>query len=106
MKFSVCKLDDEFRKIIDIFLANGYPKRVILSNVKFTVSNFHYDKTFSSPKCPVYFKILWIRYNSQFFVDKISSFVVHYFNYTVVLYCLKSVSLPTIKIVCLPAHKA
>ena len=67
-----CKLDDELKKITDIFLTNSYHESVILSNIKFIISKFHSSETFDLQKCPVYIKIPWIRSSSQFFADKIS----------------------------------
>ena len=61
MIYSECKLEEELKKITEVFLANGYPKSVMLSNIKFTILKFHNRKIFNPLKCSVYIKIPWIR---------------------------------------------
>ena len=39
MMWSEWKVDIELKKFSDIFLANGYPKGFILSNLKFSISS-------------------------------------------------------------------
>ena len=68
------QIEDEHKVIRDIFINNGYPKEVIGDNIKFTVTRFkNKNKTFSPPKCPVYFTLPWIGSASQSFAERIAS---------------------------------
>ena len=69
---SECKLNDELKKITDIFLTNCNPESFIPCKIKFTISKFQNNKTFGPLKCPVNIKLLRIGCSSQFFADKIS----------------------------------
>ena len=55
------KLSCEVSKIKNILQQNGYPEKVIFSEIKKKISNFQTPKRFDPEKCPVYLKLPWIR---------------------------------------------
>ena len=55
---------------------NGYPEDIIDDNIKHTVTKFkNINKVFGPPKCPVYFRLPWVGFASESFVNKIASSV-------------------------------
>ena len=57
---SPCKLDDEMKKIKSILLKNGYPERVIETQMAYKVDKFKQVQQPETKLCPLYIKLPWI----------------------------------------------
>ena len=78
---SECKIDNELRAIKDILIDNGYPEDVIDSNIKYTVTkSMDTNKVFGPLKCPVYFRLPWVSFDTEYIANKIASSVYHCYN--------------------------
>ena len=67
------QIENKLQVIKNIFTDNGDPEDDIDVNITYTVTSFkNPNKLFGPPKCPVYFRLLWVGSASQSLADKIA----------------------------------
>ena len=72
---SPCRLNDEMKQIKSILLQNGYPERVIETQMAYKLDKFKQELQHGAKLCPLYIKLPWIGDKSIAFENQIKKSV-------------------------------